>query len=695
MGRDLPLHRTRNIGIMAHIDAGKTTLTERILFYTGKTYKIGEVHEGTAEMDWMVQEKERGITITAAATTCLWEKTRINIIDTPGHVDFTVEVERSLRVLDSAVAVFDAVAGVQPQSETVWRQADKYHIPRICFVNKMDRIGADFSKCLDMIKSKLFATPLPVQIPWGCEDSYKGAIDLITMKAITFDGEKGETITEHEIPAELKDEAQLYRDHMIELLSEKDDYVMEKFIEEQELTETEIREAIRRVTIAHTLFPVFCGTALRNKGVQPILDAIVHYLPSPKDVPPVKGHNPKNHDELMEREASDKEPLSALVFKIRADSFVGKLSYIRIYSGSINTGDQTFNVTSGKKERIGRILRMHANDREDLKEAHTGDIVALVGMKLSKTGDTLSAEENPILLERMVFPEPVISVAIEPKTKADQDKLADSLARLEDEDPTFQIRRDLDTGQNIIAGMGELHLEIIVDRLFREFNVNANVGKPQVTYKETVLSKYSTDYHYENIINAKNAVVDISITIESRKTGEGFAFENKVPDGSVPPLCLQAIESGMKDACEAGVLAGFRVDDVKITLTKVIHQENVSTDIAYRIASNMAFRECAKNASPQLLEPIMKLEVVVPDEYTGDVINDISTRRGRVEGIGMQGALKIIDGYVPLAEMFGYATSLRSMSQGRASSTMQFFSYEATPKNVADAIINRIMGRVF
>jgi elongation factor G len=695
MGRDLPLQRTRNIGIMAHIDAGKTTLTERILFYTGKTYKIGEVHEGTAEMDWMIQEKERGITITAAATTCFWKNTRINIIDTPGHVDFTVEVERSLRVLDSAIAVFDAVAGVQPQSETVWRQADKYHIPRICFVNKMDRIGADFYHCLDMISSKLFAKPLPVQIPWGKEDTFQGAIDLVTLKAFTWEGEKGETVVEHEIPAELVDEAHLYREHMIEMLSEHDDHIMEKFIEGAELTVQELHEAIRRVTIAVKLFPVFCGTALRNKGVQQVIDAIVEYLPSPKDVPAMKGHNPKDHDEILIREPSDKEPLSALVFKIRADSFVGKLSYIRIYSGMIKTGDQLFNITSGKKERVGRILRMHANDREDVKEAYTGDIVALVGMKFSKTGDTICSDEAPILLEKMDFPDTVISVAIEPKTKADSEKLQESLARLEDEDPTFKVKNDPDTGQNIIAGMGELHLEIIVDRLLREFNVNANVGKPQVTYKETITATSRLDYHYENIISGKNVSADISIEVEPLSSGSGIVFANKLSAEMLPQQYVSFVESGIRDACEAGALAGFKVDDLKVTLTGAKHLEGISTDMAYRIAANMAFRDCMKNAAPTLLEPMMKIEVVVPEEYMGDVISDINGRRGRVEKIDMQAKLKLIDGYAPLAEMFGYSTSLRSMSQGRASYSMQFYKYEIAPRNIAEAIVNRIMGRVF
>jgi elongation factor G len=559
----------------------------------------------------------------------------------------------------------------------------------------MDRIGADFFNCLEMIRKKLFATPLPVQIPWGKEDSYRGAIDLLNMKAIVFAGDKGEIIEEHEIPAEHAEEAHLYRDHMLETLSEHDDQIMEKYLEGAELSVEEIRDAIRRVTISVKLFPVFCGTALRNKGVQPILDAIVDYLPSPKDVPPVEGHNPKDHDQVMAREASDKEPFAALAFKIRADAFVGKLCYLRIYSGVLKTGDQIVNMTSGKKERVGRILRMHANDREDIKEAYTGDIVALVGIKFAKTGDTLCDETSPILLEKMIFPESVISIAIEPKTKADSEKLSDSLAKLEDEDPTFHRKTDEDTGQNIISGMGELHLEIIVDRLLREFNVNANVGKPQVTYKETINSSNSIDYHYDGIIGGKNLSADVSISVEPRKSGEGILIENKVSTDKIPQNIRTQLENGVRDASESGPLVGFRMDDLKIVISNCSFIEGETVDMIYRIASNMAFRECAKNALPSLLEPVMKLEVVVPDEYTGDVINDINTRRGRIEGIGMQGQLKVIDGYVPLAEMFGYATSLRSMSQGRATHTMQFHKYEVTPKNVSDAIVNRIMGRIF
>jgi len=524
MGRELPLQRTRNIGIMAHIDAGKTTLTERILFYTGKTYKIGEVHEGTAEMDWMEQEKERGITITAAATTCFWKHTRINIIDTPGHVDFTVEVERSLRVLDSAIAVFDGVAGVEPQSETVWRQADKYHIPRICFVNKLDRIGADFDRCVGMIKDKLFAIPLPVQVPIGQEDGFRGVIDLVTMKALVWREGTGQEYDTVDIPAELSEKATTFRESMIELLSEHDEELMEKYIEGVDPTEDEIRKSIRKATVETSLFPVFCGSALKNKGVQPVLDAIVDYLPSPKDLKPVSGHNPNDYDDILTREAGDKEPFCALVFKLRSDSYVGKLSYIRVYSGHLKSGDQILNVTKGKKERVGRILRMHANDREDLAEVFTGDIVALVGLKTARTGDTLAVESAPILLEKMEFPEPVISIAIEPKTKADQEKLSSALTRLEEEDPTFRLKLDPDTGQSIISGMGELHLDIIVDRLMREFNVKANVGKPQVAYKETITKKVQSEHRYERQIAGKDQYGHVVIEMEPLKPGWCVAY---------------------------------------------------------------------------------------------------------------------------------------------------------------------------
>ncbi|MBP7584819.1 MAG: elongation factor G [Spirochaetes bacterium] len=695
MGRELPLQRTRNIGIMAHIDAGKTTLTERILYYTGKTHKIGEVHEGTAEMDWMEQEKERGITITAAATTCSWKHTRINIIDTPGHVDFTVEVERSLRVLDSAIAVFDGVAGVEPQSETVWRQADRYHIPRICFVNKMDRIGADYERCLRMIREKLYARPLPLQMPIGHEDSFRGVIDLVTMKALVWKEGTGEEFEEQDVPAELSEKAEEYRAEMIELLSERDESLMEKYIEGVEPTEEELKQSIRSVTIASELFPVFCGTALRNKGVQPVLDAIVEYLPSPKDLKPVAGHNPDDHDDIITREASDKEPFSALVFKLSADPYVGKLSYMRVYSGHLKTGDTVLNVSKGKKERVGRLLRMHANDREDLSEVFTGDIVALVGLKTARTGDTLTSEVAPILLEKMDFPDPVISIAIEPKTKADQEKLSTALARLEEEDPTFSIKSDPDTGQNIISGMGELHLDIIVDRLLREFNVKANVGKPQVAYKETITKKVQSEHTYTRQIAGKEQYGHVVIELEPLKPGTGFVFENRLKNGVLPEPFINAVRDGLLDSMEGGVIAGYKMVDIKVSLLASSFIDGQSVDVAYRIAANIALKDGARKAEPTLMEPIMKLEVVSPDEYTGDIINDINSRRGRIEGIDMSGNLKSIHAMVPLSAMFGYATSLRSLSQGRASQTLQFSNYDLVPTSVMENLVARMSGRIF
>ena len=694
MGRDLPLHRTRNIGIMAHIDAGKTTLSERILFYTGKTHKIGEVHEGSAEMDWMIQEKERGITITAAATTCFWKNTRINLIDTPGHVDFTVEVERSLRVLDSAIAVFDAVHGVEPQSETVWRQADKYHIPRLCFVNKMDRIGADFNNTVQMIIKKLNALPVVVQFPCGAEDNFSGAIDVISGKMIVNSCDKGEEIVESDIPSEYMDEYRRRHEEMIDLLTGFDDELMEKVLAEN-VTVDDVKKSLRGLVISSKIFPVFCGTALKNKGVQPLLDAVIDYLPSPKDVGAVKGHDPKNLETLITREPEDKEPLSALLFKIHSDPYVGKLSFIRLYSGELKVGDTVLCVNSGKKERIQKILRMHANDREEVKEAFSGDIVALVGMKFSRTGDTLTAESNPIILEKMDFPDPVISVAIEPKTKADQDKLFQSLDRLMEEDPTFQVKKDPDTGQNLISGMGELHLEIIADRLIREFSVNANVGKPQVTYKETISSEAVVEKMYEHIISGKNNKALVKIRVIPNSNGAGIVFTNALQPEILAPNFVQAVSEGVNDASQAGVLAGFKMDDIIVELVGAEFFENESTELSYRIAINMALKEACQKANPVLLEPIMRLEVVLPDEYTGDVINDISTRKGRVESIDMRGHLKVVDAYVPLSEMFGYSTSVRSISQGRASYTMQFSRYEIVPKNKAEMIVNRIMGRAF
>ena len=692
MPRELPLNRTRNIGIMAHIDAGKTTLTERILFYTGKTHKMGEVHEGTAEMDWMVQEKERGITITAAATTCFWKNTIINIIDTPGHVDFTMEVERSLRVLDSAIAVFDGVAGVEPQSETVWRQADHYHIPRICFVNKMDRIGANYERCLSMIREKLNAAPLPLQMPLGIEDGYRGVVDFVTMKAYEWTDELGMEIREVEIPDDLKGKAREYREALLEKVAEHDDAVMHKYLEGVEPDEQEIRNAIRRITTATAMFPVLCGSALRNKGVQPVLDAIIEYLPSPRDIKPVQGHNPKKPEELLYREASDKEPFSGLVFKLMSDPYVGKLSYVRVYSGHMKTGEQVYNVTTGKKERLQRCLRMHANDREDIKEVYTGDIVAVVGLRSARTGDTLADENNPLLLEKMEFPDPVISVAIEPKTKADQEKLDAALRRLEEEDPTFHVNVDPESGQTLISGMGELHLEIIVDRLTREFNIQANVGKPQVTYKETITKPVESEHRYERQIGGKDQFGHVVILMEPGLPGSGFVFKNALKGGEIPSEFIKDAEAGLVDAMQAGVIAGYKMDDVTVSLIGGSYNELTSVNMAYRIAANIAFKDGARKASPTLMEPIMKLEVVSPDEYTGDVINDINSRRGRIESFNVRGDLKVIDAFVPLSEVFGYATSVRSMSQGRATHTLQVSHYEVVPKEIMNRIIGRMTG---
>jgi elongation factor G len=692
MARELPLTRTRNIGIMAHIDAGKTTLTERILYYTGKTHKIGEVHDGTAEMDWMVQEKERGITITAAATTCSWKNTRVNIIDTPGHVDFTMEVERSLRVLDSAIAVFDGVAGVEPQSETVWRQADKYHVPRICLVNKMDRLGADFWRCVEMIKERLHAVPLPLQIPIGVEDSFQGAVDLIHMKALQWSGEKGENVNESDIPGDLMKEAEKHREELIEKLGEHCDDIMEKYINGDTIESEELEEAVRKGTVESKFFPVFCGSALKNKGVQPVLDAIVKYLPSPVDIKPVEGHDVKDHDIMIERKADDREPFCGLVFKIMSDPHVGRLSYMRVYSGSLKAGETVLNVSGNKKERINKFLRMHANNREEVKQVYTGDIVAVVGLKNIVTGETLSDEKNPVLLEKMEFPDPVISIAIEPKTKADQEKLLATLKRLEEEDPTFVADNNSETGQLIISGMGELHLEIIVDRLLREFKISANVGKPQVTYKETITKAVDSEQRYEKQIGGKNQFGHVVIRLEPGEAGSGFLFENGLKGGEIPQEFIKDIEAGLRDSLEAGVLAGYKMVDIRATLTGGSYNENDSLDTGYRIAANMALREGARKADPALMEPVMKLEVVTPEEYSGDIINDINTRRGRIDDINYRGLLKIVHALVPLSETFGYATSVRSMSQGRASHTLQFSHYEQVPKNVTDNILGRMSG---
>lgn len=691
MARELPVTRTRNIGIMAHIDAGKTTLTERILFYTGKTHKLGEVHDGNAEMDWMVQEKERGITITAAATTCNWKNTCINIIDTPGHVDFTVEVERSLRVLDSAVAVFDGVAGVEPQSETVWRQADKYNIPRICFINKMDRVGADFDRCVSMIRERLYAVPLPVQFPIGAEDGFAGAVDLIRMKALYWTDADGKSFEERDIPENLCRQAEDARDKMLELLADNEEVIMEKYLEGNSPSEEEIKQAVRNQTVAGLLFPIFCGSALRNKGVQPLLDAIVDYLPSPKDIKPVEG---KWEGSTVVREASDKEAFCALVFKIMSDPFVGRLTYIRVYSGHLKVGEFMFNASMNKKERINRFLRMHANERVDISEIYTGDIAAVVGLKNARTGDTLCSEEQPLLLETMEFPEPVISVAIEPKTKADQEKLSAALKRLEDEDPTFKAVTNEDTAQLLISGMGELHLEIITDRLTREFNVQANVGKPTVTYKETVTSQAAARHIYEKALAGKEQFADVTVSVEPAE-GEGFIFENKLADGLLPKEAVENVEAGCRDATEAGVIAGYKMDDIKAVLVDGAFDENRSSGLAFRIAAGIAFKEAAEKASPTLLEPIMKLEVISPDEYVGDVIGDINGRRGHIENMSSERGLKVVDALVPLAEVFGYATNLRSITQGRGSHTLQFSHYEKVPTNIAERLTAKIKGLEF
>jgi elongation factor G len=689
MSRNLPIHRTRNIGIMAHIDAGKTTLTERILFFTGKTHKMGEVHEGTAEMDWMLQEKERGITITAAATTCSWNNSAINIIDTPGHVDFTMEVERSLRVLDSAIAVFDGVAGVEPQSETVWRQADRYNVPRICFVNKLDRIGADYEQCIRMIKEKLYAVPLPLQIPIGIESSFIGVIDIVTMKALIWNDQSGKEFIVSEIPDDLKVKADSARDSMIEKLADCDETIMEKFLEGISPTVDEIKSAIRGATIGAKLYPVFCGSALKNKGIQPLLDAIVDYLPSPKDKPAVQGHDINDYDKLIKREVDDKEHFCALVFKIMTDPHVGKLSYMRVYSGTFKSGEQIFNVFLGKKERVGKFLRMHANNREEIDAIYTGDIVTAVGLKSVRTGDTVTSVEYPLLLEKMTFPEPVISIAVELKSKGDQDKLNQALLRLADEDPTFRSNISEETGQLIISGMGELHLDVIVDRLLREFNIPANAGKPQVTYKETITGSTVSENTYDKQIGGKDNFGHVKISIEPSESGKGFIFNNNIPPEAIPKPFIDSIKAGLLDSMQAGVIAGYKMEDITVTLVKADYNELKSTELAYRIAANTALKDGVREANPFLMEPIMKLEIVSPEEYTGDIINDLNSRRGKIENIDFKGNLKVLEGLIPLSEAFGYATAVRSMSQGRATHTLQYSHYDLVP----EAVMNRILGR--
>src|SRR5579885_1396305 len=694
MPRTAPLERMRNIGIMAHIDAGKTTTTERILYYTGRTHKIGEVHEGTATMDWMEQEQERGITITSAATTCAWRDITINIIDTPGHVDFTAEVERSLRVLDGAVAVFDAVAGVQPQSETVWRQADKYGVPRICFINKMDRMGADFFHAMDTIVERLNARPVAIQIPVGAEDQFKGVIDLVTMKArIWRDETLGAKFDDVEIPEDLRAKAQAYREQMIEAISEFDDTLFAKFVEGEQISNEEIVAGIRKATIAQKIFPVICGSAFKNKGVQNLLDAVVDYLPSPVDIPAVVGAAVDRPEEKLVRRADDAEPFAALVFKIMTDPFVGQLAFLRVYSGRLGAGDTIYNVSKGRKERVGRLVKMHANKREEITEILAGDICAAVGLKNVVTGDTICDEKAPILLESIEFPAPVIQLAIEPKTKQDQEKLGMAINKLAQEDPTLKVSTDPDTGQTILAGMGELHLEIIVDRMQREFNVGANVGKPQVAYRETIRQMAEADYTHKKQTGGSGQYDRVTLRVEPLPGGE-FEFVNEVFGGAIPKEFIPAVEKGVAEALEHGILAGYPMSDVKVTVFDGAYHEVDSSEMAFKICASICFKEAARKAKPVLLEPVMKVEVVVPDEYMGPVNGDLISRRGRLEGTEILGSTQIIKAMVPLSEMFGYATELRSRTQGRGAFTMHFGQYEEVPKSVAEEITNRAQGKV-
>jgi elongation factor G len=689
--RAFPLAKTRNIGIMAHIDAGKTTTTERILYYTGRNYKIGEVHEGAATMDWMVQEQERGITITSAATTCQWRDCVINIIDTPGHVDFTVEVERSLRVLDGAVAVFDAVAGVEPQTETVWRQANKYNVPRICFVNKMDRTGADFARTVAMIRDRLDAVPAVVQLPIGAESDFRGVVDLLSMKALVWEETMGERWNVVAIPDDLLGEAEQARHDLVDIVSNFDDVVMEKYVADEEITEDDLRRAVRHGTIEGLAVPVLCGSAFKNKGVQPLLDAVVDYLPSPLDVPPTPGTTPRG--EASERQASDEEPFAALAFKIQTDPFVGKLTYIRVYSGTLEKGSSVLNSTKDKRERIGRILQMHANHREDLDVIHAGDIVAVVGLKGTTTGDTLCDQAKPIILETLEFPEPVIHVAVEPKTKADQDKLGKALFALSEEDPTFRVRTDEETGQTVISGMGELHLEVLVDRMLREFKVDANVGKPQVAYRETIRDKVQKiEERYIRQTGGRGQYGHVVIDLEPTGPGGGYEFVDKITGGVIPKEYISSIDAGIKEAMESGVLAGYPSVDMRVTLVFGSYHDVDSSEMAFKIAGSLAFKKAARAARPVLLEPIMQVEVVTPEEYMGDVIGDLSSRRGKVEGMDQRGAYQVVRAQVPLSDMFGYATDLRSRTQGRATYTMQFNSYQDVPESIAKEIVARATG---
>ena len=686
MARTHKLELYRNIGIMAHIDAGKTTTTERILFYTGVNHKIGETHDGAATMDWMEQEQERGITITSAATTCYWKGHRINIIDTPGHVDFTVEVERSLRVLDGAVTVFDSVAGVEPQSETVWRQADKYNVPRICFCNKMDRIGANFYRCLDMIVDRLGARPMAIQLPIGAEADFKGIVDLVRMKAIIYTGDTADApIEEKEIPADLQEKAAEYRNQLVEMAVEQDETAMEDYLEGKEISEETLKKCIRKGTLSQDFVPVLCGTAFKNKGVQPLLDAVVDYLPSPMDIPAIRGVKPGTDIE-EDRHPSDSEPLSALAFKIMNDPFVGSLTFTRIYSGTMTAGSYVYNSVKDKKERIGRMLLMHANKRDDIKEAHAGDIIALAGLKDTTTGDTLCDADKPIVLENMVFPEPVIQLAVEPKTKADVEKMGLALSRLAMEDPSFRVTSDPDSGQTIIAGMGELHLDIIVDRLRREFKVDANVGDPQVAYRETITKPCDIEYTHKKQSGGAGQFAKVKIKFEPTEDHTGFEFVNTVVGGNVPKEYIPGVEKGLRTAMDAGVLAGYPVTGVKCTLYDGAYHEVDSNVMCFEIAARAAFREGMKQASPKLLEPIMKVEVVTPEEYMGDIIGDLNSRRGLVNGMDQRGNARVVDAFVPLANMFGYVNTLRSLSQGRAQFTMIFDHYAEVPREVAETI---------
>jgi elongation factor G len=697
MPRETPLDRYRNIGIMAHIDAGKTTTTERILYYTGKTYKIGEVHEGTTEMDWMEQEKERGITITSAATTTFWngmEKQfkphRINIIDTPGHVDFTVEVERSLRVLDGAIAVYDGVAGVEPQTETVWRQADKYNVPRICFINKLDRMGADFFFCVNSIKERLGANAVPIQLPIGSEADFKGVVDLINNRAIIWTGEElGAKFEFQPIPNDLKDLAEEYRSKLVESAVECDDQLLEKYLNDGEISVEELKRAIRKGTLEKKLFPVLCGAAFKNKGVQPLLDAVVDFLPSPIDIAHVRGIDPNTGEEI-ERKTDDNEPFSALAFKIMSDPYVGKLTFFRVYSGTLKKGSYIYNSTKGKKERIGRLLLMHANQREEIDEVNAGDIAATVGLKDTTTGDTLCDENKPIVLESMTFPEPVIDLAIEPLTKADQDKLGTALMKLAEEDPTFRVKTDHETGQTIISGMGELHLEIIVDRLKREFKVEANVGKPQVAYRETITGSAEVEGKYIKQTGGRGQYGHVWIRVKPNEPGKGYQFINSIVGGVIPKEYIPAVDKGIQEAMQTGVLAGYPVVDVSVELFDGSYHEVDSSEMAFKIAASLAFKDACKKANPVLLEPIMDVEVVTPEDYMGDVVGDLNRRRGRILSMDQRGNARVIKAEVPLAEMFGYATDLRSFTQGRASYTMKFKHYEQVPANIANEIIAKV-----